>query len=68
MKFVFLCHWKCCEPYFLIVNGLLSDILESHKSLRAMSSGMIKNAMCRETILSLVKACSFHYGVKKQNI
>ena len=35
---------------------------ESHKSLRAMSSGMIKNAMCRETFPSLVWARSFHNG------
>lgn len=32
---------------------------ESQKCLRAMSSGMIKNAMWRETLLSLVKVCRF---------
>lgn len=67
-KFVFLCLW-CAVNCVLVVNGLPSGSLGKRKvtSLSGRrSGGMIKNAMCRDALLSLITACSFHYEVKKQ--
>lgn len=63
-------HQECCEPCFLIVNGQHSTFpnKEGYKSIRAMGAEMIKNVICQETHLSLVKARSFRYEVKMQSI